>query len=210
MLPFLCMLFMMGGAEKEILLPAPLHEGGTSLEKTIHTRRSARSFSDAGVSLEQLSQILWAAQGITDTLHGRPLRAAPSAGALYPLEVYAFNANAIYHYIPRFHKLVEVKSGDARTELSDAGLSQSAIRDAPLVLVITAVYGRTTVKYAERGIRYVHIEVGHAAQNILLQAVSLGLGAVPIGAFYDSKVRDVIGCSDEEVPLYIIPIGVPE
>jgi SagB-type dehydrogenase family enzyme len=210
MFPFLCVLFVMGGGENEILLPPPQIETGLSLARAIEIRRSTRSFSDADISLEQLSCVLWAAQGITDTLNGHALRAAPSAGALYPLECYAVTRQGCYRYIPAAHKIILIKAGDMRSKLSSAALSQSAIMDAPLSIVITAVYDRTTVKYAERGIRYVHIEVGHAAQNVLLQAVSLGLAAVPIGAFYDDKVAHVIGCTDAEVPLYIIPIGVPD
>jgi SagB-type dehydrogenase family enzyme len=209
MLPLLCVLFVIGNGEKEILLPAPSLALNMSLEAAMHERRSIRSFSDTSLTIEQLSQILWAAQGITGTLHGHTLRTAPSAGALYPLELYVILGQGIYHYFPHPHKLVRIKTGDARKKLSDAALSQSAISDAPCSIVITAIYERTTVKYAERGIRYVHIEVGHAAQNILLETVSLGLGAVPIGAFYDERVKSAIGCSDEEVPLYIIPIGVP-
>lgn len=210
MLPFLCMLLVFGGGDKEILLPTPSLDNDMSLERAIHSRRSTRSFSDADLTVEQLSQILWAAQGISDTLHSHALRTAPSAGALYPLELYAVTKDGIYRYIPQDHKLIQVKKGDARSRLSGAALSQGAISNAPLNIVITAIYERTTVKYGERGIRYVHIEVGHAAQNILLEAVSLKLSAVPIGAFYDDKVKAVIGCSDEEVPLYIIPIGVPK
>ncbi|GAI88005.1 unnamed protein product, partial [marine sediment metagenome] len=102
-----------------------------------------------------------------------------------------------------------VKEGDFRKKLANAGLSQSAIHSAPLDIVITAIYARTMIKYGERGTRYVHIEAGHVAENLQLQAVALGLGSVPIGAFYDEKVKNVIGCTDEEVPLYIIPIGKP-
>ncbi len=210
MVPFLCMLFVMGGGKNEILLPPPQTESGLSLEKAIEMRRSTRSFSDEDISLEQLSCILWAAQGITDTLNGHALRAAPSAGALYPLNCYAVTRQGCYRYIPEAHKIILIKAGDLRNKLSSAALAQNAITDAPLSIVMTAVYDRTTVKYAERGIRYVHIEVGHAAQNVLLQAVSLGLGAVPIGAFNDEKVASVIGCPDEQVPLYIIPIGSPD
>lgn len=210
MLPFICMFFVLGGGENEVLLPPPPSANSTTLNEAIESRRSVRSFSDADLSLEQLSALLWSAQGITDTLNGHALRAAPSAGALYPLELYTVTKQGCYRYIPSSHKTIRIKAGDVRSKLSSAALSQSAILDAPLSIVITAVYERTMIKYGDRGIRYVHIEVGHAAQNILLQAVSLRLAAVPIGAFYDDKVSSAIGCTDEEVPLYIIPIGVPE
>jgi SagB-type dehydrogenase family enzyme len=210
MLPFLIVMFAMSGGESDIVLPAPSFDRDMSLEKAIHARRSTRSFSDTQISIDELSQILWAAQGITDTLHGHQLRASPSAGALYPLELYTVIPSGIYHYIPQEHTLIRVKSGDSRGNLCTAALSQSAISNAPLSIVVTAIYERATIKYAERGIRYVHIEVGHAAQNMLLQAVSLGLTAVPIGAFNDDKVQEVLGCSTEETPLYIIPIGRPD
>ncbi len=209
MTPFLLMLFFIGSGEKEIILPAPTLEGNVSVEKAIKRRRSVRSFKKESLTIEQISQLLWSAQGITGTLHGFSFRAAPSAGALYPLEVYTVVKAGIYHYIPAEHKLVLIKEGDFRRKLANAGLSQSAISTAPLDIVITAVYERTTVKYGERSIRYVHIEVGHVAENILLQATSLGLGSVTIGAFYDEKVKNVLGCSEEEVPLYIIPVGKP-
>ncbi len=209
MTPFLLMLFFIGSGEKEIILPAPTLEGNVSVEEAIKRRRSVRSFKKESLTIEQISQLLWSAQGITGTLHGFSFRAAPSAGALYPLEVYTVVKAGIYHYIPAEHKLVLIKEGDFRRKLANAGLSQSAISTAPLDIVITAVYERTTVKYGERSIRYVHIEVGHVAENILLQATSLGLGSVTIGAFYDEKVKNVLGCSEEEVPLYIIPVGKP-
>ena len=209
MAPFLIMLLLMGSAEKEILLPLSKHKGQISVEEAIKNRKSVRSFKKEPLSIEEISQLLWAAQGITHTLRGFSFRAAPSAGALYPLEVYTVLKQGIYHYIPSGHKLVLVKEGDFRKKLANAGLSQSAIHSAPLDIVITAIYARTMIKYGERGTRYVHIEAGHVAENLQLQAVALGLSSVPIGAFYDEKVKNVIGCTDEEVPLYIIPIGKP-
>ncbi|MCK4234084.1 SagB/ThcOx family dehydrogenase [candidate division WOR-3 bacterium] len=209
MAPFILMFLLLGGGEKEILLPQPAIEGEVSVEEAIKRRRSVRSFKKETLSNKEISQLLWSAQGITDTLHNFSFRAAPSAGALYPLEVYIVIKEGIYHYIPVKHKLVLVKKGDFRKKLAKAALGQSAIYSAPLDFVITAVYDRTTIKYSERGIRYVHIEAGHVAENIQLQAVALDLGSVPIGAFYDNKVKNVIGCSKEEVPLYIIPVGIP-
>jgi len=154
--------------------------------------------------------LLWAAQGITDPSVGRT---APSAGALYPLEVYVLAgtvtglAHGIYKYKPQGHELVKVADGDKRAELSRAALGQAWIRDAAAVIVFSAVYERTTQKYRERGLRYVHIEIGHAAQNVALQAVSLKLGTVPIGAFYDEEVKKVVKMGDREQPLYIMPVG---
>ncbi len=210
MTPFLLMLLFIGAGDKEFFLPSPTIEGKVSVEEAIKKRRSVRAFKDQPLSINQISQLLWAAQGITDTGQGFSYRAAPSAGALYPLEIYVVSKEGVFHYVPSEHKLVQLKEGDVRKNLSDAALGQSPIYSAPLNIVITALYEKTTVKYGERGIRYVHIEAGHSAENIQLQAVALGLGSVPIGAFYDNKVANVIGCSKEEVPLYIIPVGQPK
>lgn len=156
--------------------------------------------------MAQLSQLLWACQGIT---HTAGLRTAPSAGALYPLEVYVATAEAVYHYVPQGHKLQLLRRGDVRPALSKAAVGQAPPAQAPLVFVITAVYQRTAQKYGERASLYVHLEAGHAAQNILLQAVALGLGGVPIGAFYEDQVRAALGLPADHEPLYIIPVGHP-
>jgi SagB-type dehydrogenase family enzyme len=176
-------------------------------------RRSVRSYRDEPLSLAQIGQLLWAAQGITDPARG--YRTAPSAGALYPLEVYLVAGivdglpAGVYRYDSGAHSLTPVKNGDQRIALYEAALRQSAVRDAPAVLVIGGVYERTTGKYGERGLRYVYLEAGHAAQNVLLQAVALGLGAVVIGAFDDDGVRQAAGMSAAEQPLYVVPVGKP-
>lgn len=201
--------FMCCSAEHLINLPDPTKKGKMSLEESIFLRRSVREFSDEPVNLDELSQLLWASQGKVKS--GR--RAAPSAGALYPLEIYAVCGNVeglakgVYLYDWKKHSLSKILDGDKRWDLSKAALGQYWVRNAPLSLVLTAIYERTTSKYGERGIRYVHIEVGHVAQNVLLQAVSLNLGAVPVGAFYDEEVKKVLGISKEEHPLYIVSIG---
>jgi SagB-type dehydrogenase family enzyme len=196
--------------ESAIELPEPRHDSAISIEQSLLQRRSIRSYTEEAVTLQEVSQLLWAAQGITDP---RGFRTAPSAGALYPLEVYIVAGNvenvttAVYKYVPDKHALVRVTDGDKRAELADAALSQRFLKEAAVVLVITAVYDRTTVKYGDRGIRYVHIEVGHAAQNVCLQATALGLGVVPVGAFHDEQVGSLLNLPKEEVPLYIIPVG---
>jgi SagB-type dehydrogenase family enzyme len=173
-------------------------------------RRSVRSFKDSSLTLAEVSQLLWAAQGITSP---RGLRTAPSAGALYPLEIYVLEGNVdglpdgVYHYRPARHQLVRVVKGDRRNELYEAALIQTSVRNAPAVLVFAAVYERTTVKYGDRGVQYVHMETGHSAQNVFLQAVPLNLDAVVIGSFYDDMGRKVLKMSDSEQPLYIIPVG---
>jgi SagB-type dehydrogenase family enzyme len=189
-------------------LPEPSTEGSLSLEEAFLQRRSVREFSPEQLSTNEISQLLWAAQGITDS---RGFRTAPSAGALYPLELYVVLEQGVFHYDPHAHTLTTISSEDLRSDLYRVSLRQDAILNAPLILVVTAVFSRTEAKYGRaRSPRYVHLEAGHAAQNTLLQAVSLGLGAVPIGAFEDIRVQEVLGLPADHEPLYIIPIGHPE
>lgn len=186
-------------------LPQPVKDGEISLEKAIEARRSVRSFSGAPLSESELSQLLWAAQGITEK--NRNLRAAPSAGATYPLNTYVFSANGVFKYDPVQHALANVHDEDMRERLSEAALGQGFVRSAPVSVVFTAVPERTTRRYGSRGMMYIHMEAGHAAQNIHLQAVALGLGSVPVGAFNDKQVSALIGLKGSETPLYIIPVG---
>ncbi len=192
-----------------IQLPKPQTTGKVSLEETINKRRTVRSFSNKPISLFELSQFLWAGQGIT-SLEG--FRTAPSAGALYPLEVIVAAGNiselesGIYRYNPRNHSLTKIMSGDKRKDLADAALEQDQIITAAVNIIITAIVKRTSAKYGSRAERYVNMEVGHAAQNILLQVQSSGLGACPIGAFNDEKVKKLLQLKEEE-PLYILTIG---
>ena len=190
--------------EEVIYLPEPKTVGEMSLEETIKKRRSVRSFDDKELNLEQISQILWAAQGITDE---KGYRSAPSAGALYPLEVYVVKKDGVFHYIPEEHKMEIILEGDIRKKLKEICLGQQWVEDAPVDIIITGVYKRTTIKYGDRGIRYVYLEAGTACQNILLQAVSLGLGAVPVGAFRDNQIQEILNLSKDETPLFVIPIG---
>lgn len=195
-----------------IRLPAPQTTGTVAVEAAIFQRRSIREFSTASLSLQQLSQLLWAAQGVT-----RPSgsRTAPSAGATYPLKLYAVVGKVdgipcgIYLYDPTEHTIRLHSSGDRRSALAIACLSQSWVREAPASLVLTAVYERTTNRYGKRGVQYVHMEVGHAAQNVYLQATALGLGTVIVGAFTDSAVADCLGLPAQEVPLAVLPVGEP-
>jgi SagB-type dehydrogenase family enzyme len=193
-----------------ISLPEPRYDSTVSLEQSLLARRSVREYSGEPLTLEEVSQLLWAAQGITDA---RGYRTAPSAGGLYPLEVYIVVSNVedlppgIYHYLPEGHELELIAEGDFREELTEAALSQSWVREGAMSIVITAIYERTTGKYGERGIRYVHIEVGHATQNLCLQAVAMGLGLVTIGAFHDEDVAELLGRPADENPLYVIPVG---
>jgi SagB-type dehydrogenase family enzyme len=178
-----------------------------SLEETLARRRSVRAYEATSLTLAELSQLLWAGQGITSA---EGFRTAPSAGARYPLEIYAVLPEATYHYEPQGHRLRLHVAGDRRPALYTAALSQAAVLQAPAVIVIAAVYERTASRYgAERTPRYVHMEVGHAGQNILLQATALGLGAVPIGAFYDDQVKQALALPADHQPLYLIPVGHP-
>jgi SagB-type dehydrogenase family enzyme len=191
---------------KEIKLPKPKEKGVTSIEEALNKRRSVRDYKRGPLSLEQVSQLLWAASG--RNLHRRT---APSAGATYPLETYLVSGEVeglipgIYHYSFSGHSLEMTKEQDVRNRLSRAALGQEMIEEAPVNIIIAADYGRTTGHYGQRGNRYVHMEVGHVGQNVSLQAIALGLGTVMIGAFEDKQVQEVLGIKEE--PLYIIPVG---
>jgi len=201
---------MTGHALERIKLPEPKFDSSTSIEEALLKRRSVRVFKEGPVMLADLSQLLWAGQGTTDV---RGLRTAPSAGALYPLELYVVAGSVsglsqgLYNYIPERHELSGISEGDSRGDFCNASLGQSSVRRAAAVLVLSAVYQRVTAKYGERGIRYVHMEAGHAAQNICLQAVHLRLGTVVIGAFQDKEVQQLLKMGAGESPLYIIPVG---
>jgi SagB-type dehydrogenase family enzyme len=204
-----------------IRLPSPQSKGKVSLEEAILGRRSVRKYRREPLGLFQLSQILWAAQGLTGT--GR-FRTTPSAGATYPLEIFVAvgeggvvageakqDAQALeaglYHYEVDSHGLSLVRPSDLRLELASAALSQEFIIEAPVDIIICALLHRTSLRYGKRAERYVHMEVGHVGQNIHLQAVALGLATVEVGAFDDEEVRAVLGVDEQTRPLYIMPVG---
>ncbi len=189
-----------------ITLPAPSLRGGMPLVESLATRRSERSFNATVLSEAQLGQLLWAAQGMTSR-DGK--RTAPSAGGLYPLEMYAVVRNQLWHYLPLGHR-VEIRTVfGSRSDLQSAALNQSAVGDAPQVLVIALAYRRATAKYASRGRAYADMEAGHVAQNVLLQATALGLAAVPIGGIDPSRCAAVLGLPPDQTVSYLIPVGVP-
>ncbi|MCK4359094.1 MAG: SagB/ThcOx family dehydrogenase [Candidatus Cloacimonetes bacterium] len=203
-----------------IELPEPAYDSDTSIEKALKERRSIRKYKDKPLSLSEISQILWAAYGITKPIKDAPaflrggLKTAPSAGALYPLEIYVVAGNVtdlpagVYKYKPEGHKLIKIADGDKRTELYKASLNQDWVKEAPASIIYSAVFSRTTDIYGKRGQeRYVCMDLGHSAENVYLQAVSLNIGTVAIGAFYDTKVKVVVNMTKEEEPLYIMPIG---
>jgi len=193
-----------------IALPAPRRTGEKSVEAVISERRSLRDFASGSIALAELGQLLWAAQGVTDAEHGRT---APSAGATYPLELYAVTGSVdglpagIYHYEPHRHALRAIASGERRIALAAAALSQSWMEAAAVVLVIAAMFERTTGKYGGRGERFVHMEAGHAGQNVCLQAAALGLGTTVVGAFDDKAVKAIIGVDQPGEPLCLLPVG---
>lgn len=194
-----------------IILPLPATAGEVSVEEALLKRRSVREYQNQPLSLQEASQVLWSAQGITDAQKGS--RTAPSAGALYPLEIYLIAKKVegleigLYHYLPQNHSLAKILDIDLSEQIAQAALGQMFIAKAPAILVISAVPARTSQKYGERAMRYVYMEAGHSAQNIYLQAESLGLGTVTVGAFEDQEVSRLLNFSENEIPLYIMPIG---
>ena len=200
--------------EAPIKLPTPILKGKLSIEEAISKRRSFRRFRAQPISLAQLSQLLWSAQGITST---NRRRAVPSAGATYPLEIFVVIgehgieslAAGIYHYDVDNHSLSLHTSGDLRQKLADTALGQSFIANCPVDIVVCALHPRTAYRYGRRGERYVHMEVGHVGQNVSLQAVALGLATVMVGAFEDEEVGKTLKLEDQIKPLYIIPVGKP-
>lgn len=195
-----------------IELPPSMQDSEFSLERALSERRSVRDFSQEPVTLAQLSQLLWAAQGITNS---RGYRTAPSAGALYPLEIYVMVGDVkglsagMFKYRPDGHTLIKLVNDDRRKQMERAALGQDYVSENAVLIVFSSIDSRTTGRYGERGIRYVHIEVGHAAQNVMLQAQALGLGAAVVGAFDDNLVDEILDLPKNERALYLMPIGIP-
>jgi SagB-type dehydrogenase family enzyme len=195
-----------GLSEERIALPPPRGKSRVSLEEALGHRRSVRDYTEQPLTWEEIGQLLWSLQGITSSWGGRT---APSAGALYPLEVYVATTEGVHHYLPQGHQVETLSSSDVRQALWRAALLQNWVREAPAVFIIAALYERTEGKYGSRAERYVKLEAGHACQNVLLQAVALDLGAVSVGAFYDDQVQAVLGLDADHKPLYLIPVGHP-
>jgi len=199
-----------------IYLPLPKLTSSIKLEEALLYRRSIRDYLEKPLTMKQLSMILWACQGVNDVRYG--FRTAPSAGALYPLEVFVVVGEnnveslkaGIYHYDPFSHSLTLLKKGDFMEDLCEACLGQEWVKKASINLVIGAVFERTTKKYGDRGIRYVYLEAGHAAQNVYLECAALDLGCVVIGAFFDEKVAEISCMPKNCDPIYVIPVGVPK
>ncbi|MGI2335374.1 MAG: SagB/ThcOx family dehydrogenase [Dehalogenimonas sp.] len=195
-----------------ISLPEPKKNGDVSVEAAIFRRRSIRQFNDMPLTLDQLSQLLWAAQGTLIEEH----RTVPSAGGTFPLDVLAVVGDdgvqtletGVFLYVPAENGLMPRQTGDFRLSLMKHSYGQKSIVEAPISLIITADYERTRLRYRQRAERYVHMEAGHAAQNVYLQATALGLGALAIGAFEDQAVMEILGFGGNHTPLYIMPVGV--
>lgn len=195
-------------SEQRITLPQPQTSGAISLEAAIAQRRSVRRYASKDLDLEHIGQLLWSAQGITGG--NDKLRAAPSAGACHPLAFYVCRKNGVWRYHPESHSLTCHTGQDVRKALAQASWGQKSIAEAPCVFAISAIVERTTGRYGERGeLRYVPMDIGHAAQNILLQATALELAAVPVGAFTDAAVGEVLTLPRPEKPMYLIPVGYP-
>jgi len=198
--------------EGAVALPEPSFKGNISVEEALKERRSVRVYAEVPLALTDLGQVLWAAQGVTDE---RGHRTAPSAGPLYPLEVYVVAGDVaglepgVYHYRPGEHLLIQTAGGDLRAALQAAAVDQAPVGSAPATVVIAAVPDRTTAKYGDRGMRYVFMEAGHAAENVYLQAEASNLGTVTIGAFDDGEVRDVLGLPENTTPFCLMPVGRP-
>ena len=206
LLLFLLLIPTLSFAEDMIIkLPKPVEKGTVSLEETIKKRRSKRNFSGKDLTLDEISQLLWSCQGITEQKRG--YRSAPSAGATYPLEIYLVNKEGLFHYIPRTHSMERLDEKDLRGELRDACFGQGFVKDAAINIVISADFKRTSGRYRKKGENFVYIEVGHAAENVHLQAVALGLGSVSVGAFSDDAIKKLLHLPEELVPVYVIPIG---
>lgn len=189
-----------------VALPPPATDGDMSVERALERRRSIRDFDSEELTTAQLGQLLWAGQGVTGP-NGQ--RTAPSAGALFPLELYAVTARQVLHYLPDGHRAEVRTNTDLRAELADAALGQDVVSAAPVVIVVAAAPDRTRVRYGARATTFVDLEAGHAAENMLLQATAMGLGAVPIGAFDPERVASAVPLPPGQVALYLIPVGHP-
>lgn len=196
-----------GGSGDTISLPAVPRTGEVSIEEAIWRRRSIRSYKRDVPGLDVISRLLWAAQGITEKEYG--LRSAPSAGATYPLEVFVATGEYVARYMPGRHRLAVLMRKDVRASLADGALGQSCVEDAPVVFVFTAEVSRTARVYDDRAGLYIHIEVGCASENLMLQAAALGLGSVAVGAFYEDDIKKVLDLPRGWEPYLIVPVGVP-
>jgi SagB-type dehydrogenase family enzyme len=203
---------VIGSATDVIKLPPPAHRGKMSVAEALKKRRTVRSFAHRGLDLNQVSQLLWGADGASDP---RGYRTAPSAGATYPLEIYLVAGErgvaglvpGLYRYRPESHSLELIQRGDLRAPVARACLHQTWMAEAPIMVIFAAEYQRCLARYGERGIRYTHMEVGAASQNLFLQAEALGLAAGIVGAFQDRTLQDLLKLPAAHEPLLVMPVG---
>lgn len=201
------------GQEKIVKLPAPRLESTVSVERALQNRRTVRTFQNEPLSLTEVSQLLWAAQGITGSRGDRELRTAPSAGAIYGLETYLVAAGVeglepgLYRYTPRGHTVTFLRKGDLRADLCAASLGQSCVKDGAAMIVFASVPARVAAKYKERGWKFAVLEAGHASENVYLQAEALGIGTVAVGSFTESEVKKILNLPEGEEPMYLMPVG---
>lgn len=196
-----------------IKLEVPANIPPVPLAELLRRRTSHREYLDSPLTLDEVSAILWAALGYREQQGSG--RTVPSAGALYPVEIQTVVGNScvegldpgVYGYLPQVHSLEIITQGDVRQDVVKAALSQDFLGKAPLVVVISADVGKTTLYYGKRGLRYVHMDVGHVGQNVYLMAQALGLGTCAVGAFQDEKIAKILGLSKELFPFYLMPVG---
>jgi len=207
---FICLAVNLHGENKMIKLPKPSTKSDVSLEETLASRRSVRQYKATALDMAKISQLLWAGQGITNS---RNFRTAPSAGATFPLDLYILIgisdtiSPGLYRYYPEEQALALIREGDLRTDLAAVALNQPMVKKAPVTIIFSATYSKTTSRYGDRGVMYVHNEVGHAAQNIYLQCETLGLGTVAIGAFDDDKANRFMEFPQGKEVVYMMPVG---
>lgn len=198
-----------------ILLPMPSHKGTVTVEEALKARRTKRSFKARSLTLKEFSQVLWAAYGVTAKVSGYHLKTSPSAGGLYPIDIYAVVgkdgvgtlAPGVYRFRPENHSIKCIKEGDLRAAVAKHSVHQMWMAKAPVMLVITGEYARCTIKYGQRGVMYTHIEAGHVGQNVFLQAEAIGLKAGIVGAFNNKQIIKTIGIPSSHNPLLIMPVG---
>jgi SagB-type dehydrogenase family enzyme len=189
----------------ETILSSIDEQADTSLADVLRARRSCREFTTQPLTSQEVAQLCWAAQGITD--HASGYRTAPSAGALYPLALLVVDESGVYEYCSGTHELNQCLRGDVRKALQAAALDQACVGNAPVCLAIAMDIALMAERYGRRAERYCLLEAGHAAQNVLLQATAMGLGAVPVGAFSDERVADVLELSSRLRAVYLLPVG---
>lgn len=185
-------------------LPPPVLDGPLTLERAIAARRSVREYRPDPLPIATIGQLLWAAQGVTSS-DGK--RAAPSAGAIYPLDIYVVTVSQVIHYLPDGHRIQTRAVADLRPRLRDAAFGQEPVATAPAIVVVAARANRTRAKYGARAATYIALEAGHAAQNMLLVAVAHGLSAVPIGSISSAECASVLALPPESLVYYLIPVG---